>query len=599
MAGRKNNTGEELEKPKYSKEAFLEGLKVFEFVRPYRWQFIIGLILLAVSSLLFLVFPALIGEMIDAAEGKSDFGLSVSDVGWLFLIILPIQGVVGYFRVILFAYVSEKSTADIRKKLYKKLIALPITFFEETKTGELISRTTSDVDSLYNLLSITLGEFIRQIITLIVGITFIAIALPELSVVMLMTLPVAILGAVFFGRFVRKFSKKKQEKLADSNAMLSESTQSIQVVKAFANEWFEVTRYYSKIKEVVKLGLKYAQFRALFSSFMVIVFMGAIFFIIWRAALMLQAGTISNGDLVKFVAYTGIIGGAMGSLSSFVTQLFGAFGATERVREILATPDEVDLGENKPVELLEVEGNIQFENVHFHYPTRTDIPVLKGINLDINSGQKIALVGPSGVGKSTIIQLLLQFYPIQSGDIKVDNKSIYDMDLRQLRNKMALVPQDIILFGGSIRENILYGKEDATEEEVISAAKKSNSWEFIQGFPEGLDTIVGERGVKLSGGQRQRIAIARAILKDPAILLLDEATSALDAESEKVVQDALENLMEGRTSIIIAHRLSTIKDVDCIFVLEDGKIVEQGQHTDLIAQPQGAYFKQAQIAGLN
>lgn len=600
MFGRKKGEADKKkDKPKYSKDTFLEGLKVFEFVRPYRWQFTLGMFLLVISSLLFLVFPYLIGQLIDAAAGKAKFGLNISDIGLILIVILPIQGVVGYFRVILFAYVSEKGTADIRKQLYKRLVSLPITFFEESQTGALISRTTSDVDSLYNLFSITLAEFIRQIITLIVGIGFIAYAMPRLSLVMLLTLPVVIVGAVFFGRYVRKFSKKKQEKLADSNAMLSETAHSIQIVKAFANEWFEINRYYATIKEVVSMGLKYAGARALFSSFIVIVFMGAIFFIIWRAVLMLQAGTISNGDLVAFVTYTGIIGGAMGSLSSFVTQLFGAFGATERVREILKTPYEVELGENKPVEPLKVEGFIQFEDVHFHYPTRTDIPVLKGIDLEIESGQKIALVGPSGVGKSTIIQLLLQFYPIQSGDIKVDGQSIYDLDLRQLRNKMALVPQDIILFGGTIRENMLYGKETATEEEVIEAAKRSNSWEFIEGFPEGLETVVGERGVKLSGGQRQRIAIARAILKDPAILLLDEATSALDAESEKVVQDALEKLMEGRTSIIIAHRLSTIKDVDCIFVLEEGKIVEHGQHQDLLSRPEGAYSKQAQISGLN
>jgi len=314
---------------------------------------------------------------------------------------------------------------------------------------------------------------------------------------------------------------------------------------------------------------------------------------------LVQEGTISNGDLVSFVSYTFIIGGSIASLGNFITEILGAFGATERVREILATPSEYDLSSEEQIAPLKIEGNIRFENVHFHYPTRQDIPVLKGINLNIKSGQKVALVGPSGVGKSTIIQLLLQFYPIQDGDIKVDGKSIFSYDLRQLRNKMALVPQDIILFGGSIRENILYGKENASEKEVIEAAKRSNSWEFIENFPEGLDTIVGERGVKLSGGQRQRIAIARAILKDPAILLLDEATSALDAESEKVVQDALEKLMEGRTSIIIAHRLSTIKDVDCIYVLEEGKIVEQGQHSELLARPEGAYSKQAQISGMN
>lgn len=347
------------------------------------------------------------------------------------------------------------------------------------------------------------------------------------------------------------------------------------------------------------MGLKLAHARGLFAGFIITAFMGAIFFIIWQGVLMLEAGTITHGDLVSFVAYTAVLGGSMGSIASFVSQLFTAFGATERVREILNTEAELELGEESPIAPLDIHGDINLEFVQFRYPTRTDVPVLEGVDMEIKSGQKVALVGPSGAGKSTIIQLLLQFYPIQQGDIKVDGKSIYDYDLRQLRNKMALVPQDVILFGGTIKENILYGREEATNEEVIEAAKKSNSWEFIENFPEGLETIVGERGVKLSGGQRQRIAIARAILKDPAILLLDEATSALDAESEKIVQEALENLMEGRTSIIIAHRLSTIKDVDCIFVLEDGKIVERGRHDELLGLEDGAYFKQAQLAGLN
>ncbi|MEL6255814.1 MAG: ABC transporter transmembrane domain-containing protein [Bacteroidota bacterium] len=590
---------EKKEKPKFSKETFFEGLKVFEFIKPYRWYFIGGMILLTFSSLLFMVFPFLFGQLVDAATGEAMFGMSINDVGILLLIFLPLQGIIGYFRAILFAHVSEKGTADIRKALYKRLVSFPISFFEENKTGSLISRVTADVDSLYNLFSVTLAEFIRQIITLIVGILFIAITMPRLSLVMLLTLPVVIVFAVIFGRYLRKISKVRQKKLADSNGMLSETAQSIQVVKSFANEWFEINRYYSFIQEVVKMGLKLAHARGLFAGFIITAFMGAIFFIIWQGVLMLEAGTITHGDLVSFVAYTAVLGGSMGSIASFVSQLFTAFGATERVREILNTEAELELGEESPIAPLDIHGDINLEFVQFRYPTRTDVPVLEGVDMEIKSGQKVALVGPSGAGKSTIIQLLLQFYPIQQGDIKVDGKSIYDYDLRQLRNKMALVPQDVILFGGTIKENILYGREEATNEEVIEAAKKSNSWEFIENFPEGLETIVGERGVKLSGGQRQRIAIARAILKDPAILLLDEATSALDAESEKIVQEALENLMEGRTSIIIAHRLSTIKDVDCIFVLEDGKIVERGRHDELLGLEDGAYFKQAQLAGLN
>lgn len=304
---------------------------------------------------------------------------------------------------------------------------------------------------------------------------------------------------------------------------------------------------------------------------------------------MVQEGAMTSGNLISFVSYTFVIAGSIGSLGSFIGDLLGSVGATERVREILNTPNELELGDNESLTPHSIQGSVSFENVAFHYPTRTDVPVLQGLSFHIQPGEKIALVGSSGAGKSTIIQLLLRFYDIQSGDIKVDGQSIFGQELRTYRQNLALVPQEVILFGGTIRENILYGREDATEEEVISAAKQSNSWEFITKFPEGLDTIVGERGVKLSGGQRQRIAIARAILKDPAILLLDEATSSLDAESEKVVQEALDKLMEGRTSIIIAHRLSTIREVDCIYVLEKGVIKEKGTHTELSLLEDGIY----------
>jgi len=412
---------------------------------------------------------------------------------------------------------------------------------------------------------------------------------------MLLTIPVVVVSAIFFGRYIRKLSKKRQEKLADSNSLLGESLQAIQVVKAFANELFEVKRYALSIAEVVRIAMKYAHGRALFSVFIITILFGALFFVIWQGAVMVQNGTISAGKLVSFVTYTFIIGGSIASLGNFYPEVLGALGATERVREILKTDSEVDLEVNPAVQSLKIEGNIEFQQVYFRYPTRKDIQVLKGIDLHINAGQKIALVGPSGVGKSTIVQLLLRFYPLEDGDITVDGVSIYKHPIRDFRDNIAIVPQEVILFGGTIRENILYGKEEASEAEVIEAAKQSNSWEFIQSFPEGLETLIGERGVKLSGGQRQRIAIARAILKNPAILLLDEATSSLDAESERLVQEALDKLMEGRTSIIIAHRLATIREVDCIYVLDAGKIVEKGSHEELSMIEDGMYSSLANL----
>jgi len=542
-----------------------------------------------------MIFPYLIDLMVDIAQGKSDYNFSLEQIGFVLVAVLFIQGFVSYTRVILFANVSEKGIADIRKSLYQRMISLPITFFEENKMGDLISRLTSDVEKLYSTFSITLAEFFRQIIILFVGILFLAITTPRLSLIMLLTIPVVVVCAIFFGRYIRKLSKERQKKLAASNSILGESIQSIQVVKAFANELFETKRYGKSIGDVVTIAMKYARGRAAFSVFIVTILFGALFFIIWQGAMMVQDGTLTAGKLVSFVTYTFIIGGSIASLGNFYPEILGAIGATERIREILNTEGEIDLEKKPHLNPLNIKGNIQFENVHFRYPTRQDMPILKGINLNIKTGQKIALVGPSGAGKSTIIQLLLQFYGIEKGDIKVDGKSIYDYDLRDLRNNMSLVPQEVILFGGTIRENILYGKEDATEEEVIQAAKQANCWEYIESFPDGLDTLIGERGTKLSGGQRQRLAIARAILKNPAILLLDEATSSLDAESERVVQEALNTLMEGRTSIIIAHRLATIREVDCIYVLDGGKIVEKGTHEELSLQEDGLYSGLAKL----
>lgn len=579
---------------KLSREVLSEGTRIFSYVKPYRWQFFTGLILLSISSVIFLAVLRLAGLMVDIASGEAEEFMSLNKIGLVLIATFLAQGIISFFRIYLFAVVSENGIAAIRNDLYSKMITLPVGFFEKTRVGELISRITSDVERLYNVFSIVLAEFLRQIIMLVGGILFLAYITPKLSLIMLGTFPFVVVGAIFFGRFIRTLSKKRQKALADTNVIMNETVTNIRSVKSFTNEEFESTRYSSAIDRVINISLSYAKARGIFAAFIVTVFSGAIIFVIWSGAKMIQSNELSAGELLSFVSITGVIGAAIAGIGNFYTELIGALGATERVREIIGS-----VGELKDVDngiRQSIYGKIDFKNVNFSYPTRKDIPVLKDLSLQIEPEKRIALVGVSGSGKSTIMALLLRLYELDSGGIIVDGKNILDYDLQAYRRNFSIVPQDAILFGGSILDNIKYGNLNATEAEVIAAAKQSNSWEFIESFPEGLNTLVGDRGIKLSGGQRQRISIARAILRDPAVLLLDEATSALDTESERLVQGALDTLMQGRTSIIIAHRLSTIKNVDVIYVLQDGQIIEKGTHEELMTIPSGKYKNQVELS---
>ena len=568
---------------------------IFSYVLPYMKYFIPGLLLLFLGSLLFTTIPAICGELVNIADGKGKYNLTLQQMGLVLLGVLAIQAFISFVRTILFANFSERAMADVRKHLYAKLIGQSLTFYETSRVGDLSSRITADVEQLQGVLAVTLSEFVRQIVTLIAGIAILAWLTPKLSLIMLLTIPIVVVLAMVFGRYIRKLSKERQGVLAETNTIVEETLQNFAVVKAFANEWYEAIRYGKHTDKIVKVSLRFAIVRGAFFAFIIFLMFGSILFILWRGAFMVQQGTMESGDLFSFVMYTVMIGGAIASLGSLYTTIAGAIGATERVQEILQSDAELDV---QPVQR-KVEGDfqgiIQFDNVGFAYPTRKDVQVLKGIDLNIQAGEKVALVGQSGSGKSTIIQLLMRFYNLSSGRILIDGKDLTSINLTDLRSHIALVPQEVLLFGGSIKENILYGKPDATDSELILAAKQANALEFIESFPEGFETIVGERGIKLSGGQRQRIAIASVILRDPKILILDEATSSLDANSEQAVQVALDHLMEGRTSIIIAHRLSTIKEVDRIYVLKDGKIVETGTHSQLFAMEDGIYAGLAKL----
>ncbi len=583
--GRGGEISEEDKKRKVSGKSFKEALKIFRFILPYKSWFIIGLVFLLLSSVTSMAFPLLAGKLIDAATGKGPY--TIGQLAITLLAILFVQGGFSFMRITLFANVSERAMRDIRLHAYSRMISLPMRFFEQRRVGELISRLTSDVSQLQDVLSFTLAEFLRQLITLVVGIAFVLYLSTQLTLFMLAVFPVLVVAALLFGRFIRKLSKKAQDELAAANVVVEETLQNVQIVKAFTNESFEVNRYGTALEKVIGNALKAAKYRGAFVSFIIFALFGGIVAVLWKGSVLIQQNALTPGELTSFIMVTAFIGGAIGGMGDLYAQLQKTIGASERVREIMEEESEVSLNsETKPIRIY---GEVAFDNVTFSYPTRPDVEVLKGVSFQVEAGQKIALVGYSGAGKSTIVQLLMRYYDLSGGNVRVDGKDVRTYDLRQLRHHIGIVPQEVILFGGTIRENIAYGKPDATDAQIREAARKANALEFILSFPEGFDTIVGERGVKLSGGQRQRIAIARAILKDPAILILDEATSSLDAESEKQVQDALDELMKGRTTIIIAHRLATIRKVDFIYVISEGRILESGTHEQLADLENGLY----------
>ncbi|MHA4736965.1 ABC transporter ATP-binding protein [Dyadobacter sp. MSC1_007] len=568
-----------------------EGLKItlhlLSYLRPYRGTFVAGMLFLALSTGTSLAFPKLVGSIIEVIEGKSRF--TINQITLFLFLVLVCQAVFSYFRIYLFSKVSENAVNNIRLDVFSKIITLPIPYLEERRVGELTSRITSDVSQLQGLLSFTLAEVFRQLATLVVGVSILFYTSWKLTLFMLATFPILVVASVFFGRHTRILSRKAQDQLAAANVVVEETLQSVNVVKAFTNESLEINRYKKILGQVVDLSMYAARFRGGFASFTIFALFGGIVCVIWYGARLVQAGEFGLSDLFTFILYTTFIGASISGMGDLYAQINRTIGASERIFEILEETPEVSAEDAQHAAASHIEGHVAYDNVHFAYPSRPDLPVLKGVSFKINAGEKIALVGYSGAGKSTIVQLLMRFYNYQSGEILVDGKPVRGYGITELRKNIAIVPQEVMLFGGTIYENIAYGKPSASREEIIDAARRAHALEFIDSFPERFETIVGERGIKLSGGQRQRIAIARAILKDPKILILDEATSSLDAESEKLVQIALDELMKNRTTIVIAHRLATIRKVDMIYVLREGHIAESGTHQELSGMDNGLY----------
>ncbi len=603
MARNRFNSGTapelELNKVKINKQSLRTASGLLSYLKPYRWKFILGLVFLFLSSITGLVLPALLGAMIDAAKGEPKNWLipsSINAIGIMAFVILFFQSFVSFFRIRLFVEVAEKTIADIRRDTYFRLITLPMNFFANRRVGELNSRLSSDLSQIQDTLTTTLAEMIRQVILLIGGIGLLVFVSPKLTLFNISILPILIIAAVFLGRKIRKISKQAQDKLAESNTVVEETLQGISNVKAFTNEAYEAGRYDKTLREVVKIALKGATLRGGFASFIIFCLFGAIVGVIWYGSILVLRGDLTIGDLTMYILYSMFVGAAMGTFPELYANVQKALGSSERVIEILNEQNEpVNIIASENATRRFIKGDLEFNKVEFAYPSRKEITVLQGLSFKATAGEKVAIVGTSGAGKSTIASLILRFYDPQNGEVLFDGEPADRYALTDIRNQVAIVPQDVLLFGGSIRENIAYGKLDATEEEIKAAAEKANADRFINALPEGYNTMVGERGVKLSGGQRQRIAIARALLKDPAILILDEATSSLDSESERLVQEALEVLMKNRTSIIIAHRLSTIREADKIIVLEKGNIVESGTHDELMRNEEGLYRYLSQL----
>ena len=552
--------------------------KILKYARPYTKSLVFAFICLTLTSLVNLILPLIVRNMINAVVILKDSQI-LDGLAWDLFFIIILQAVFAVTHNYVFGFVGHRMTTDFRIEFFSHIQSLSLRFFQERRVGEILSRMNNDISVIQNALVSIPIALLRQSITLIGAMAIILYLNWKLTGLILLILPPLMIFARVFGKRLRLFSEKLQDQVAQAVVVLEEVASSIKIVKSFTRENYERERFKKEIETAFERAVDKLKISSFFGPFILGLTFMVSAVLIWYGGYQVMSGVTTPGELAAFFLYALIVAGPIGTFVRLYTQIQEASGAIRRVYEILDTAPAIDNPEN-PIFLENITGRIQFENVSFGY--RQELEILHNINFDVRPGQTVALVGPSGAGKSTVIKLLHRFFDASQGSIRLDEHDIRSLDRKSFLSQIALVPQETLLFGGTVKENILYGKLDATDQELEDAAKKANAHDFIVGLENGYETIVGEKGAKLSGGERQRIAIARAILKNPKILVLDEATSSLDNCSEALIQEAVEKLMEGRTTFIVAHRLSTIHKADQIIVLEKGRVVETGQHEELM-----------------
>ena len=564
-----------------------------KFLRPYRAQVSAALLALTIAAITVLAVGEGIRRLVD--DGFSAGNATLLDDALLVLLVFIIfLAGATYSRFYLVSWIGERVVADIRKAVFDHVINLNPGFYETTRVGEVMSRLTTDTTLLQTVVGTSASMALRNILLFFGGSIMLVVTSPKLSGLAILVVPFVLVPIIIFGRQVRRLSRTSQDRIADVGSYVDESIAHIRTVQAFVHESVDRQRFASRAEEAFTTAVSRIKARALLTAVVIMLVFGAVGLILWIGGHAVIEGSLTAGELSAFIFYAVVVAGSMGAISEVVGDLQRAAGATERLFELLQMSSEIKMPVN-PVKLSQpVEGRLELDGTTFSYPSRPDHLAVKDLSLVVSPGEHVAIVGPSGAGKTTIFQLLLRFYDPQKGIIKFDHINLKDMDPSDLRNQIGIVPQEPVIFSSDAWENIRYGRPDATNDEVRAAAEAAAASEFLDYLPQGYDTFLGEKGVRLSGGQRQRIAIARAVLRDPKLLLLDEATSALDAESERLVQNALDRLMKDRTTLVIAHRLATVIAADKIVVIDDGSIVGTGTHDELISQG-GVYSRLAAL----